>query len=286
MSLWNSSSSPADPKSEIVKPPSLFEGFHSVPPWKSPTWFHEVMLIALALVAASWLDSFFDIVGLPLRCFRLFLGISFWVLWQRGLDRWPVVLLSSMLSVCMARLPADLMPAIAVAVVEVVCLLFGVWFVRRLVFGRNPGARLADALKFVLAGSLLASALSAFLSTALMVWLDPVSRDTWSEQFVIRWLAEALSILLSAPIGFAWWNWSWRNRNERGRWWELLLFVAMLGVLAVWTFARNFDANSLPIPDLVLVVPVSFWALVRWGSRGNSVATFAISIMSVLAALH
>ncbi|MCX7421751.1 MAG: PAS domain S-box protein [Planctomycetia bacterium] len=162
----------------------------------------------------------------------------------------------------------------------------GVWWVRRAVFDRNPGSRLTDGLWFVVSGTLVATAVSALLGTALTQLLTPLTKCSFGEQFLIRWLAQSLSVLLIAPVGFAWWDWSWANRKTVSRWWEFVLFAVALIWLATWTFGRNIAANSLPIPDVVCVIPVCFWALVRWGTRGNSVCTLAISVMSIVAALH
>ncbi|MCX7421750.1 MAG: hypothetical protein NT013_19685 [Planctomycetia bacterium] len=84
-------------RSHSAKIASLLGESHNVPLWKSPTWFWELSLIALLLVSLEWLGSLFDIAGLPLPCFRPAVGAGFLVLWFRGLDRWPVVLLSSLL---------------------------------------------------------------------------------------------------------------------------------------------------------------------------------------------
>ncbi len=272
--------------SRSSKSVSLRGESNNIPLWRSPTCFWELVLITLALVTAEWIGSLLDVAELPVRCFRPSIGISFLVLWYRGLDRWPVVLLSSLLTAWVTPLPTGVIPAVAIAVAEVATLVFGVWLVRRVVFGRNPGTRLADALKFVVSSSLVTPAMSALLGTVVMLWGTPQWGTVFGELFVIRWLAQSLSILLIAPMGFAWWNWSWSSQKTISRWWEFVLFVVVMGGLAFWTFARNIGAQSLPIPDVVLVVPVCFWALVRWGARGNSLCTFAISVMSVFAASH
>ncbi len=259
----------------------------ALPLWKSPTWFWEVLLITLAIVAASWLGSLFEVAGFSLRCFRPAIGVGFLVLWQRGIDRWPVLVLSGLLAALGTRVPIVAIPVLAAS--EIVTLIGGVWLVHRAVGGRNPSSRLADALKFVVFGALLTSAVNALLSSLAMQWFAAPLASSFGEQFVIRGLVHSLSILLVVPIGFAWWNWSWSTQNIQktiARWWEFVLFVVVLACLAAWTFARNISADSLPIPDVVLVIPISFWALVRWGTRGNGVCTLAIALMSVLAALH
>lgn len=254
--------------------------------WKSPAYLSEFLLTTLLLVAAGWLGSLFDIDQLPLRCFRPTIGLGYVVMWQRGLNRWPAILLSSFLTTALIREQTAFAPNIAIAVAEVLVLTLNVWQVRRSVLGRNPSSRLPDSLKFVLYGSLTFPSLSAFLSTALAEWLSPIAGCSFYEQFFIRWQAQALTILIVTPIGFAWWGSLWNSKKANTRWWEIALFGIALACLAAWTFGRNIASNSLPIPDVVLVVPISFWALVRWGMRGNSVCTLAISLMSLIAALH
>ncbi len=268
------------------KMPTLRVESHHEPLWRSPNGVWEIAIITLVLVATGWFGTLFDVEGLPLRCFRPAVGVGYLVLWYRGLGRWPVVLFGSLLTAWITQFPSQVILAVVKSTIEVAALALGVWWVRRAVYGRNPGARLSDALKFVIYGSLIVPAIGAVLETVTTQWIAPISDGSFGEHFVIRWLAQSLSVLLVAPIGFAWRNWPRGKLKSSLLQWDIVLFGVVLISLALWAFARNIDAHSLPIPNVVLVVPVCFWAVVRWGTRGNSICTFAISVMAIFAVLH
>ncbi len=282
MSRNQTSSEPV--RSDSSKPNPLRGQSIVLPLWKSPTWFWEVVLILLAFAATGWLGTFFEVEGLPIRCFRPVSGVCFLVLWYRGLDRWPMTVLGYLLVALGTQRQGEAIPAFILG--EVGSQALGVWLVRRAVSGRNPGERLKDALRFVVYGSLVAPAIGAVASTTALWWITPRREGHFSELFVIRWLAQSLAVLLIAPLGFAWSNWKWQSRKWLSHWWEIVLFIVVMTSLAAWTFGRQIGALSLPIPDVVLVMPICFWAMIRWGMRGNSATTLAISVMSVLAALH
>lgn len=251
--------------------------------WESPSWLLELLLITAALCATAAVGSFFQVADLPLRCFRPSTGMAFVFLWYRGLDRWLAVLIGAMLAAVGFGSPMAAVPVVALG--ETATCVLSVWLVRRATSGRNPVERLRDSLAFVGWGVLLAPLVSSLVSTVILWRTSSSLAGQFVELFLVRWLAQALGAVLVAPVGLAWWPWKWTIRNRR-QWLEVALFTSLLGLLGVWIFARHIGVESLPIPDVALVVPVCVWSLMRWGARGNSLTSLAICLMSILAALH
>jgi len=157
----------------------------------------------------------------------------------------------------------------------------GSWFLLKRVFRiRNSLERLIDVSAFLAVGVLFLPILSALLTTASIRWFTPEFCPDFFALFSVRWLSDALGVLVLTPFIIVWYartRINWRNQQTA----EVLVWLAGLIFLGALVFRNWAPTDTLRYPMELTMFPVMAWAAMRFGQRGVSVGIFIISMMAV-----
>jgi signal transduction histidine kinase/CheY-like chemotaxis protein len=93
-------------------------------------------------------------------------------------------------------------------------------------------------------------------------------------EFWTLFLSNAMGLLLVTPLIAAWTvRWTEQDRQYfRSRWLEALLVVGTIVVSTWWAYSRARDASGVTPPYFYFPLPFIVWAMLRFGSRGTTLA--------------
>jgi len=155
------------------------------------------------------------------------------------------------------------------------------WYVLCRVFRfRNSLERLIDVSAFLAVGVLFLPILSALLTTASIRWFTPEFCPDFLALFSVRWLSDALGVLVMTPFIVVWHSRTrinWRNQQS----FEVLIWLAFLLMLGALVFRNWAPTDTLRYPMELTMFPVMAWAAMRFGQRGVSVGILLVSMMAV-----
>lgn len=155
------------------------------------------------------------------------------------------------------------------------------WYLLRRVFRiRNSLERLIDVSAFLAVGVLFLPVISALLTTASIRWFTPEFCPDFFALFSVRWLSDALGVLVMTPFIVVWYSRTrinWRNQQSL----EVLIWLAGLILLGALVFRNWAPTDTLRYPMELTMFPVMAWAAMRFGQRGVSVGIFLVSMMAV-----
>ena len=155
------------------------------------------------------------------------------------------------------------------------------YFVLRRGFGfNNQLERIVDVSAFLVFGVVLAPVLSSLLTTASICLFTPAFCPGFWQLFPVRWLSDALGVLVLAPFLLVWHSRTRINwRNEQGL--EVLIWLAILLLLGALVFRNWAPTDTLRYPMELAMFPVMAWAAVRFGQRGATLGILLVSMMAV-----
>ena len=206
-------------------------------------------------------------------------GIALVALLRLGLGVWPGIFAGAL--VVNVWTGAPLLVAAGIAVGNTLEAIVGAWAVRRVTGMRAVPARLSEAVGLVLLAALGSTLVSATIGTLCLRAGGIVDDAAFGNTWRAWWLGDATGDLVCAPLLLAW------SVDARGllrlaprRALEaLLLAVAVVaGALGVFE-ARTAVEHALTQPYMIF--PLLAWASLRFGLRGASAATFAISVVAI-----
>ena len=145
---------------------------------------------------------------------------------------------------------------------------------------RTSMERLLDISLFLAFAVLLAPLVSAAGTTLAIRVFTPEFCPDWLSLMSVRWLSDALGVMVVAPFLLVWHahtriNW----RNEQAV--EVLCWLSVLIVLGLLVFRNWAPTDTLRYPMELAMFPIMAWAAIRFGQRGVSTAILLISMMAV-----
>jgi serine phosphatase RsbU (regulator of sigma subunit) len=147
------------------------------------------------------------------------------------------------------------------------------WLLRRLTGTWHPFDRARDAAAFLFASAIPAAAIGALIGAASMDATGVLLPGELGLTFVTWMISDAAGIAVFCPLVLAW----YRDRPAFGR---DALGEAGLIILAVIAVAALRYLSRYPIDYLFL--PVVLWAAFRAQARGVTLASAAVSVVTVI----
>jgi PAS domain S-box-containing protein len=108
--------------------------------------------------------------------------------------------------------------------------------------------------------------------------------DQMRSEFAALFISNALGVLALTPVMTIWME-SWVDRHRgivRERWPEIAFLVVLLVVSTVWVYRLTPDREGITPPYFYLVVPLLFWAVMRFGGRGASLGFLIYCVLALL----
>ncbi len=140
--------------------------------------------------------------------------------------------------------------------------------------------RLVDVLAFVSGAVVIAPLISSGLTTLALSGTYSSSFSSLLELFAVRWLSDALGILVIAPITLVWYSETrinWRNTQAI----EILVWLALLIFLGAMIFRNWAPTDTLRYPLELTMFPLMAWAAIRFGQKGATTGILIVSMMAV-----
>ena len=245
----------------------------------------KLALFGLLYYATGTIGRQVDKVGENARVFWPQAGVALAGLLVLGIRYWPAIFAASMLALLRADLPDPLPHPLPVgfALANTLGPVTGAFMLRR--FGRfNMSlARIEDVSAFILRGAAIAAFVNATVATGIFLRTAPNYAGQAVDLWFLRWLSNAISILLVAPALLTW------RRMPGSRWplirvGELALLVSVIVSVCVTVFTTRPALGLLNYPLSYAPFPFIIWAALRFGPRGAATSTLLISGLAVFGA--
>ncbi len=239
----------------------------------------RISAAAFVYLLAGWL-SLSSPSGSPLtKGVWLTAGVGLAAFLICGNRVWPAIALARALLAWQAYPHAGFVAAVVIA--DTGESFLAATLLRRLGF-RPSLERLRDALFFLLFGVALAPAASGAVAEALISLTDLQSWSRFYAEWFTWWRANAVGVLVVAPLLLV-----WRERSairlDARQWREA-------GLLTLTTAATHFvafltsAATTVSHPGLAIIP--AYWAALRFGQRGSTLATAVVTATSSWGVLH
>ena len=228
-----------------------------------PLWL-RVTLVAVAYYALGALSLHLRIDDGSVVPFWLASGIAL-----AGVLAWgPKVAIGTFVAdVLVSIIVADLTPAVSIGIAlgDTAEVLVAAWIT--LAIGETLAFSHSKCVLGLAIAAPLAAALSASVAVLLLAATGQLVLDP-DRAWVRYWLSTVSGMVVVAPLLLAWLRGSWR-RPRPARLGEAALLAALIAFGTWFVFARS-TWNFL---DVLVVVPLFMWSVVRFGTRGATGAT-------------
>lgn len=145
---------------------------------------------------------------------------------------------------------------------------------------QNTLERLVDVLAFIGVAVVIAPLISAGVTTISLCNGNAELCANRNMLFAVRWLSDALGILVIAPICLVWFSntrINWRNTQAA----EVLVWLMMLIALGAMIFRNWAPTDTLRYPLELSMFPLMAWAAIRFGQRGATTGILIVAMMAV-----
>ncbi|MEM7794760.1 MAG: adenylate/guanylate cyclase domain-containing protein [Cyanobacteria bacterium P01_C01_bin.118] len=147
--------------------------------------------------------------------------------------------------------------------------------------------QLDDLLTFVGLGVLLTPTINALYSTLVGYGFGVLGEQNPLQNAIVIWLGDGMGILVITPLLLAIAAGLKHSITLRiGSKWELGLCLGMLVAVSAMVFGAQTDSAIAKYPLEYLPFPFVVWAALRLGLRGTTLASFIVSSIAVIGAVH
>ena len=237
----------------------------------------EILALAAAYLAAGRLGFMFDYVDGAASPVWIPTGLCLAWVWFRGLRVLPGILLGCLAFELTIQLPWPVAAAAAAGNTAEAWL--GVWLLRRAGFDPRL-SRVRDVVALAALPAPISALLSAAVGTAALWAAGGLPAARVLPNLTIWWLGDALSVLVVAPLLFAWG--SLGAPRPRGRALaEGAVIFAGLSAAAAFAFSSRF-ANPQDFLLPAAGLPFLTAAALRFGPRGAAAAVFVAAVIATV----
>ena len=235
-------------------------------------WLLSSLLVCVAYAATGFGGLQLAFVGQAVTLFWPPSGIAFAALWLGGRRMAPAVITGAFV-VNLWVFHATL-PALIVAVGNLLPALCSVPWVRGVILKRGDPGELPRAISFILIAALASTMLSATVGTTVVHTLGHAQGEVQST-WLVWWMGDAMGVLIIAPPILLWRRLLVQRPGVRDA--LDVLFFAFLGVCVI--AALMFIRNPIWAVELckLFTLLVSLWTGARFGLTGPAVMTLFMS---------
>lgn len=170
-----------------------------------------------------------------------------------------------------------LLSSLGIAVGNTLAAMAGVFLLRKIKGFNQSFARASDYLWFVLLGAAVPALISALIGVSNLALSHAVSVASWKDFFSffsISWFGDAAGALIFAPVFLVWPHVLEIKRDKK----RLLEALALFFVGAPLSF---FLFNPATHYFIVVLLPLTLWAIVRFQQSGVAFMTLFLLIVSI-----
>ncbi len=215
-------------------------------------------------------------------------GLSLAALLLFGQRLWPGVALGAFLANLFVGAPLPVAAGIALGnTLEAV---FGAGALRRIPGFHISLTRLADVLGLIVLAAVLSTLVSSVIGVSSLLLGKIITLSNLIQTWRAWWLGDLVGDLLIAPLLLTWfapggndstWPLGVRSRVPAmglRQWGEAAALGVALGAVSIPIFSSG---TGITIPMSYLVFPPLIWAVLRFGQRGGTMASLAISAVAI-----
>ncbi|MDX2109411.1 MAG: ATP-binding protein [Verrucomicrobiota bacterium] len=140
--------------------------------------------------------------------------------------------------------------------------------------------RLQDVMAFLGMAVIANCIISSGLTSWALYQYDPETYGDFFDLAAVRWLADALGVLVLAPPLLVWHaktRLNWQNRQAV----EVLIWMSGLITIGAMVFRNWAPTDTLRYPLELTMFPLQAWAAIRFGQRGATAGALIISLLAV-----
>ncbi|MDB6064734.1 MAG: hypothetical protein JWR26_942 [Pedosphaera sp.] len=210
-------------------------------------------------------------------------GIALAAVLLLGYRVWPAIALAAFL--VNFTTAGSFATSLGIAAGNTLEALLGAWLVNRFAQGKDALEQPGAVFKFVVFAGMLSTMVSSTLGVATLCLGGFARWENYGAIWLTWWVGDLVSDVVVAPLLLAW---SARPYPQ----WKLsrILEALLLSGLIILIGQTVFGGWAIPkyrgYPLAYLAIPPLLWAAWRFGQRGASLATMAISVMATLGLLR
>jgi signal transduction histidine kinase/CheY-like chemotaxis protein len=227
-------------------------------------------------------------------------GISLAAMLLFGIRVWPAIVICFILYIISGEDPFDFTSSIMPLIAEILQAIFAVKCLDYFQFDRRL-KRLNDVFKLIFLGALISPLIKCILQIPTICLLK---QGFWSNFICISpegdwsnlinlfwtwWLGNIMGILNFTPLFLVWYSTHQRRRrkslfrrNIGKQRWQCLLLLSLISLLSFLVFFTKMDRDIANYPIEYLPLPLIIWATLKFEPRISILATFLVSIISIL----
>jgi PAS domain S-box-containing protein len=235
-------------------------------------------LLAAAYYAAARLGLRYAAIGPSVSLVWPPTGIAFAALTLLGFKYWPGVALGAFLA--NAATPVPLFAAAGIALGNTLEAIVAAYLLRRTAGSRPQLDDFRQMRTLILVATPLGALCAAAIGPLSLLVTEALPPEAWPAAAAVWWTGDVLGALVVAPVFF-----SWATRGQAQGNTRRLVEVAVLcvGALAAAELGLGFVNAALvrAVDYQYLLFPFVIWAALRFGVRGASLMTLAVSVVTV-----
>jgi len=211
-------------------------------------------------------------------------GIALFALLRFGVSLWPGIFVGAFVVNVWTGAPP--LVACGIAAGNTAEALIATAGLRRLTTLREVPMQLADVVGLVVIAAIGSTLVSATIGTASLRLGGVMSAAHAFETWRAWWLGDMTGDLIVAPLLLAW-TFDLRSiaRHARSRALEAVVLTAALAGVALLVLDTTL-APDRALTQPYLLFPLLIWASIRFGVRGATAATFAVSVVAIWSTAH
>ncbi len=204
-------------------------------------------------------------------------GISLFVVLRWGYRWWPGIVIGDLIG--NAGTGAPLASVLGIAGGNILETLVCAWLLQRHAGFRGELVRIRDVIALLVLGSACA-ALSAFVGPASLALGGVFEWSIYWSVWLQWWMGDATGVVVLAPLLLAWWG-RIGPALPRKALMEALLLGATTLVIGEAVFGGFGMVREGYYPAALALFPLAVWAALRFGLRGATALTLAVSVFAI-----
>lgn len=204
-------------------------------------------------------------------------GLALYVVLRHGARLWPGIVLGDLIG--NAGTGAPLASVLGISAGNIAEAILVAWVLERRLGFHADLRRVRDVLTLLAVGS-AGAILSAIFGPASLMLGGAVPPELYAT-VCLQWImGDATGVLVLTPLLLAWDRWR-PTRTSRSRLWESVALALLALGICVAVFGGLGWVHRGDYPAALAIFPLTVWAALRFGMRGATAVTLAVSVCAV-----